>query len=66
MSKLRKIKFPMQLNSDNIMKGMACEYLPIINYVLLEFSPLVASVISEAGFDLYGKKDYRFMEVVLK
>lgn len=49
------MKIPLKLNTEKMQQGMASEYLPIISYMLQEYSQEVAENILEAGFDLYGK-----------
>lgn len=49
------MKIPLKLNTEKMLQGMASEYLPIISYMLQEYSQEVAENILEAGFDLYGK-----------
>jgi len=41
-------------------------FLPIIHHVLLVYSPFVSKYISEKGFDLQAKSDYRFVENTFK
>ena len=41
-------------------------FLPIIHHSLLGFSKHVAKFVSDNGFDLFAKNDYRFMEGVYK
>jgi hypothetical protein len=49
------MKIPLKLNSERMLQGMASEYLPIISYMLQDYSQEVAENILEAGYDLYGK-----------
>lgn len=65
-SKLRKIKFPIQLDFEKVAQGEPKEFLPIINHILLEFNQDMATIIIDNGYDLYGKKDWKFMESVFK
>lgn len=51
---------------DTFSEGLPPVFLPIIHHSLLEFSPQVAAFISENGFDLFAKNDYRFMESAYK
>lgn len=45
-------------------KGDPTSILPILHYVLLSFSPLLATHFAAKGYELYGKKDSRFLESV--
>jgi len=65
-SKLRKIKYPVHVDLDKLAQGMASEILPMINYILMDYSPQIANMLIDNGYDLYGKKDFRFMESVFK
>jgi hypothetical protein len=49
------MKIPLKLNSERMLQGMASEYLPIISYMLQDYSQEVAENILESGYDLYGK-----------
>ena len=52
--------------NELLIQGQAFAFLPFIHHALLTFSPDVASFVTENGFDLYAKNDYRFMESVIK
>ena len=54
-SKLRKIKFPGQVDNERMARGVASEFLPLINYILLEYSPEMGRVLMDNQYDLYGK-----------
>ena len=41
-------------------------FLPLINYVLLQYSKPVALWVIDNGLDLMGKNDSKFMELVYK
>ena len=48
------------------MEGNPIQFLRIINFILLEYSQEMANLILENGFDLYAKKDARFIEKVFQ
>jgi centrosomal protein CEP44 len=48
------------------MQGQPFVFLPFVHHALLGFSTEVATFVTEHGFDLYAKTDYRFMESVFK
>ena len=52
--------------TELMMQGQAFSYLPFIHHALLAFSSEIAAFVTENGFDLYAKNDYRFMESVIK
>ncbi|CAI2370221.1 unnamed protein product [Moneuplotes crassus] len=66
IEKLRKIKPPFELKIDDLKKGKPSVYLPIINYILLDFSPEMADMLLDKGYNIYGKADLKFMEDVEK
>ena len=49
-----------------MMQGQPFTFLPFIHHALLNYSSDVASYVTENGFDLYAKSDYRFIESVYK
>ena len=51
---------------DMMLQGQPFTFLPFIHHALLVFSPDVAEYVTENGFDLYAKSDYRFIESVYK
>ena len=65
-SELRQIKYINPLEQGQLFDGIPLAYLPIIHHTLLVYSPLVAKHISENGFELQAKSDYRFIENTYK
>lgn len=63
---LRSVKYPHPLNDEDVQNGLPIVYLPIMHYILLVYSPKVAEYITEKGFELYAKNDFRFMESAFK
>lgn len=53
--KLRKIKCVYPLKMTEAMEGNAIAFLPLIHYVLLDFSPEMGKIIIDNGFDIYAK-----------
>lgn len=51
---------------DLVVQGHPFVFLPFVHHALLGFSSDVAAFVTENGFDLYAKSDYRFMESVYK
>ena len=51
---------------DDFQEGLPPAFLPIIHHCLLEYSPTVAQFITESGFELYAKNDFRFIESTYK
>ena len=62
--KLKKIKYKYKINIEEILAGNPVVFLQIINYVLLDYSQEMANLILDNGFDLYAKKDAKFIERV--
>ena len=65
-SELRQIKYINPLEQGQVMDGIPLGFLPIVHHALLVYSPLVAKFISEKGFELQAKSDYRFIENTYK
>lgn len=61
-SELRYIKYIVPIEQGQIFDGIPLAFLPIIHHALLLYSPLVSRFISENGFELQAKNDYRFIE----
>ena len=58
---LRYIKYPNSINPLELETGAATEMLPILHYVLLNYSRLIAEYINSQGFDLLMKSDFNFI-----
>eukprot|EP00347_Sterkiella_histriomuscorum_P001318 403372494 len=65
-SELKSIKYPHQIIDEDVQIGLPTVYLPIMHYALLVYSPVVGQFITEKGFELFAKNDFRFMESVYK
>ena len=67
-SELRSMRFPSlsAVTVDLFQDGLPPVFLPILHFALLEYSPEVATFLSDAGFDLHAKNDFRFMESAYK
>lgn len=63
-SKLHKIRYEVNLNFEQLIKGDPKIYLPMIHYILIDYSPEMARIIVDNGFDLFAKKDLPFMKSV--
>ena len=63
---LRQIKFLTPLEQGQVIDGIPLAFLPIVHHALLIYSPLVAKFISEKGFELQAKSDYRFIQNTYK
>ena len=63
-SKLHKINYPTKIKSEELASGKPQVYLPIINHILMDYSPDMARIIVDNGFDLYAKNDTGFMKNV--
>jgi hypothetical protein len=63
-AKLHKINYPNKVKTEDLASGHPMVFLPIINYVLMDYSHEMAKIIVENGFDLYAKKDMSFMKNV--
>lgn len=62
----RQIKYLNPLEQGQITDGIPIAFLPIIHHTLLLYSPLVATFISERGFELQAKSDFKFIQNTYK
>ncbi|KAJ3024358.1 Centrosomal protein of 44 kDa [Thoreauomyces humboldtii] len=63
---LRHIRYNGPLDVYAASKGDPAAFLPIIHFILLDYSHVLAKHFAGRGFELYGKKDTRFMETVYR
>ena len=67
ISELKRVNHPQaDLDIKGIAQGLPKASLPIVHHVFLEYSYSLAQLFAGKGYDLYGKTDLRFMEVVYK
>lgn len=62
---LKKIKYPYQIDDILIKSGDPRQYLPIFNYLLLEYSPLVSKSLLEKEYEFYSKNDKDFVKTII-
>ncbi|XP_022098965.1 centrosomal protein of 44 kDa-like isoform X2 [Acanthaster planci] len=65
-SKLKLINYPKDMDMKGISKGLAQEFLPLLHYILLDFSHPMAGHIINNDIQLYGKSDDKFLAAVYK
>ncbi|KAI8901417.1 Centrosomal spindle body, CEP44-domain-containing protein [Globomyces pollinis-pini] len=72
-SSLKTIKYPALLDSFgykisllivSVSRGDPVAFLPLLHYVLLNYSPLLTKHFNSKGLDFFGKKDARFIETL--
>ena len=63
---LRRIKCDVAIDMQELREGKPTVFLPLVHFILLDYSKNVAQYIVDNGFDLYAKSDYRFIESVYK
>ena len=61
---LGKFKYLTRLSLLSASKGDPSSLLPILHYILLDYSSILATHFAAKGYELYGKKDARFLEAV--
>ncbi|KAI8905328.1 Centrosomal spindle body, CEP44-domain-containing protein [Powellomyces hirtus] len=59
---LRRIRYSGPFDVYGATKGDPTAFLPIIHFILLDFSHVLARHFASKGYELYGKKDARFIE----
>ncbi|XP_038055485.1 centrosomal protein of 44 kDa-like isoform X2 [Patiria miniata] len=65
-SKVKLINYPKDMDMKGVSKGLAQEFLPLLHYILLDFSHPMAEHIVNNDMELYGKSDDKFMAAVYK
>ncbi|KAM3858723.1 centrosomal protein of 44 kDa [Diretmus argenteus] len=65
-SALRALKYPRDVDYTGLSKGDPSDFLPILSFAFTSFSPLLAEKLVEAGLELTGKTDLRFMDTLYK
>lgn len=67
VSELKQIHYPQsELDIKGVAQGIPKAFLPIVHYVFLDYSILLAQHFASKEYELYGKTDLRFMEAVYK
>ncbi|CAL8329047.1 unnamed protein product [Lota lota] len=65
-SLLRAVKYPRDVDYYGLSKGDPSAFLPIVDFTLTTFSPLLTAQLIAAEFELTGKTDLRFTDTVYK
>ena len=68
-SELKHVRYNqlnVQLNVSAIQQGNTAAFLPIIHYIVLDYSPLVSSFLLTKGYTLKGCTDSKFVEGVFR
>jgi len=63
---LVRLRYRKEVDVDMIIRGRTAPLLPILHYVLSEWSPALSKHFSEKGYNLYNSRDSRFVEGVIK
>nr|KAJ3414405.1 Centrosomal protein of 44 kDa [Polyrhizophydium stewartii] len=63
-TELKHVRYDVPLDQAGASRGDPAAFLPILHYVLLDYSALVARRFAERSYELYGKTDSRFVETV--
>ena len=67
ISDLKQARFPQDdLNVKGLAQGVPLAFLPILHYVFVDFSYALAQYFAGKDYELFGKSDLRFMEVVYR
>ncbi|KAJ3299219.1 Centrosomal protein of 44 kDa [Borealophlyctis nickersoniae] len=65
-SELKNIHYDGPLDVYGISKGDPAAFLPLIHFILLDYSHVLVQHFATRSYELYGKKDTRFMEAVYR
>jgi hypothetical protein len=63
---LIKVKYKPFFDANRVLLGETSELLPMLHFVLLDCSKLVARYLSNCGYELYAKNDMRFVDGLFK
>ncbi|KAH6569426.1 hypothetical protein BASA50_000666 [Batrachochytrium salamandrivorans] len=63
-TELKQLKYNSSLDIFGASRGDPDVFLPIVHHALLDYSGVLARYFADSSYDLYGKKDSRFMEAV--
>lgn len=63
---LRAVRYPLPVTARALREGEASTLLPILHFVLLEYSTYVAAFLHERGIRLFGKDDRSFADEVFR
>ncbi|KNC98800.1 uncharacterized protein SPPG_05778 [Spizellomyces punctatus DAOM BR117] len=65
-AELRHIRYAGPFDVYGASKGDPAAFLPVIHFILLDYSHILARHFAAKNYELYGKKDARFMESVYR
>ena len=65
-TELRKINYDKSVLWDQINVGLTEPLLPILHYLFADYSCELTSFIAYKGYEMFGKSDLRFIEVIYK
>ncbi|XP_041473120.1 centrosomal protein of 44 kDa-like [Lytechinus variegatus] len=65
-TELKRAKYPKELDYISLAKGSPKEFLPIMHFMLCDYSRPVSQLILDRKIDLAAKNDQKFMEAVYK
>ncbi|TPX70426.1 hypothetical protein SpCBS45565_g01761 [Spizellomyces sp. 'palustris'] len=65
-AELRHIRYTGPFDVYGASKGDPAAFLPVIHFILLDYSHILARHFAAKNYELYGKKDARFMESVYR
>lgn len=61
-SLLKKVKYKDKLEMSMVEAGDPRVFLPILNYIFLDFSPIIASLLNNNNYELFSKSDREFVK----
>lgn len=65
-NELKLIQYTNEIDYEKMLIGLSAPYLPILHFVFTEYSRELSSYFSSKGHDLFGKSDFRFLEIIYK
>lgn len=64
-SLLKKVKYKDRLEMSMVESGDPRVFLPILNYVLLDYSSIIASLLNNNSYELFSKSDREFVKTTM-
>lgn len=65
-SELKLVNYSGELDIEGLAIGKPTAFLPILHFVLTEFSLDLAQYFSSKGYELLGKNDFKFVQVIYR
>ncbi|XP_072181383.1 uncharacterized protein [Diadema setosum] len=65
-SELKHARYPKDIDYSSLARGSPADFLPILHYVMCDFSRPLSELILDSNIDMVGKSDRKFLEATYK